>query len=147
MSEHYQILVTGEQGNEFPMYSVGCICGDYECDAYTMHREPTSEEQNAIREAERELAAAQLATAERDALRGFLKLQEGANRLVGEGWHKMRDSRDEARTELSELRARVERAKALHTRCLCAMGEHCQTCDTIGWPCKTFSILEGTDDE
>ena len=51
MSDHYEVLVAGESGNEWPMFSVGCICGDFECDDYMMRREPHSEEQKVIRDA------------------------------------------------------------------------------------------------
>jgi hypothetical protein len=49
LAKHYNVLVAGELGHEWPMFSVGCVCGDIECNDYTVRVEPTAEEQEAIR--------------------------------------------------------------------------------------------------
>ena len=71
MSEHYHVLVPGESGHEFPLFSVGCICGDMECPE--TGRDTPGAEQRAVKEWAESAQAAELAA-----------LQDQVGRLTGE---------------------------------------------------------------
>ena len=151
MSEHYHVLVPGESGHEFPLFSVGCICGDMECPE--TGRDTPWAEQRAVKEWAESAQAAEL-TALR-ALCESLKMQRdealGTVSLLKELNETLRGERDRENAELITASAQLSEALAVIARAV-EWAEESVICRSeeadFGWhgACHgVLSILRGTN--